>query len=69
LKKPYFRSNATEPLRTGIQTYRLPIADKGWKVYDLNGEVNSEDKFITLELAFVGEGSVWFDALSLEIVE
>jgi hypothetical protein len=56
-------------LRTGIQTYRLPITDKGWKVYDLNGEVNSEDKFITLELAFVGEGSVWFDALSLEIVE
>ena len=56
-------------LRTGMQTYKLPITDKEWKVYDLIGEVNSEDNMITLELALVGEGSAWFDALSFEIVE
>ena len=52
-----------------MQTYKLPITDKEWKVYDLIGEVNSEDNMITLELALVGEGSAWFDALSFEIVE
>ena len=46
-----------------------PITSKEWKVYEIEGHIPDNAERITIGMALTGEGSAWFDAVSLEIVD
>jgi C-terminal processing protease CtpA/Prc len=45
-----------------------PILDKGWREYEIRGEIAPNAETIDLELILQGNGKVWFDAVSVEVV-
>lgn len=61
------RDPDTELLKDNM--HDRPIATGDWRFFEITGEVPREADWITFGMALVGEGSVWFDAITLETLQ